>query len=77
MGGDAVNVDERVYKLYVYLKDNPFNREEVSEFLEITPRQLSRLLNKWQEEEILDYSSGMGRGMLQKSALKSMLKAIL
>lgn len=70
MGGDAVNVDERVYKLYVYLKDNPFNREEVSEFLEITPRQLSRLLNKWQEEEILDYSSGMGRGNASEVSFK-------
>ncbi|UTH00004.1 SgrR family transcriptional regulator [Macrococcoides canis] len=57
-----MNVDERVYKLYLYLEDNIFNRDDVSEFLQITTRQLSRLLNKWQEEGILEYISGVGRG---------------
>ncbi|UOB20416.1 ABC transporter substrate-binding protein [Macrococcus armenti] len=57
-----MNVDERVYKLYLYLQDNEFNRDNISDLLEITPRQLSRLLNKWQEEGILEYLSGKGRG---------------
>ncbi len=57
-----MQIDERVYKLYLYLEDHSFNRDDVSEFLGVTARQLSRLLNKWQEEGIIEYISGVGRG---------------
>lgn len=65
-----MSVDERVYKLYIYLQENTFNRDDISEFLEITTRQLSRLLNKWQEEGIIEYKSGMGRGNASEVSFK-------
>lgn len=57
-----MNVDERVFRLYLYLRNHTFNREIISETLNVTVRQLSRLINKWQDEGILEYKSGVGRG---------------
>lgn len=57
-----MNVDERIFRLYLYLRNHTFNREIISETLNVTVRQLSRLINKWQDEGILEYKSGVGRG---------------
>lgn len=57
-----VDVDEKLLKLYLFLQHNTFSREAVSDYLEISPRQLSRLLNKWSEDGFILFHSGMGRG---------------
>ncbi|TDL97927.1 hypothetical protein ERX27_05560 [Macrococcus brunensis] len=57
-----MEVNERVFKMYLYLKENSFERNQVADLLDITSRQLTRLLNKWQDEGILSYTSGSGRG---------------
>lgn len=55
-------MDERLFKLDLYLKDHTFNRDEIADLFSVTTRQLTRLLNKWQDEGILTYNSGIGRG---------------
>ena len=55
-------MDERLFKLDLYLQDHTFNRDEIADLFSVTTRQLTRLLNKWQEEGILTYNSGVGRG---------------
>lgn len=57
-----MEVNERIFKMYLYLKHHEFDRSSVADLLDITSRQLTRLLNKWQEEGILNYTSGVGRG---------------
>ncbi|WP_414045500.1 ABC transporter substrate-binding protein [Macrococcus equi] len=57
-----VDVDEKLFKLYLYIQSNAFSREAVSDFLEISPRQLTRLLNKWSDDGFIVFSSGVGRG---------------
>ncbi|ULG71816.1 SgrR family transcriptional regulator [Macrococcus brunensis] len=57
-----MEVNERVFKMYLYLKENSFDRNQVADLLGITSRQLTRLLGKWQDEGILSYTSGSGRG---------------
>ncbi|QRN50747.1 periplasmic substrate-binding domain-containing protein [Macrococcoides bohemicum] len=55
-------IDEKLLLLYKYLEEHDFLREEVAEYIEITPRQLSRLINQWQDEGIIEYIGGIGRG---------------
>ncbi|RAI78890.1 hypothetical protein BFS35_013400 [Macrococcoides goetzii] len=57
-----VDVDEKLLKLYLYMQHNDFSRDAVSDFLEISPRQLSRLMNKWSEDGFILFNSGVGRG---------------
>ncbi|MCU7557396.1 ABC transporter substrate-binding protein [Macrococcus capreoli] len=57
-----VEVDEKLLKLYLYMQQNTFSRDTVSDYLEISPRQLTRLLNKWSEEGFISFNSGVGRG---------------
>lgn len=57
-----VDVDEKLLRLYLFLKHNDFSRDAVSDFLEISPRQLSRLMNKWSEDGFIQFNSGIGRG---------------
>lgn len=55
-------IDEKLLLLYKYLETHEFLREEVADYIEITPRQLSRLINQWQDEGIIEYIGGIGRG---------------
>lgn len=59
-------IDEKLLLLYKYLETHDFFREEVAEYIEITPRQLSRLINQWQDEGIIEYIGGIGRGNYSK-----------
>lgn len=56
--------DEKLLILYKYLQNNEYSRDEVAEELEITPRQLTRLIKQWQEDDLIEYSVGVGRGNL-------------
>lgn len=55
-------IDEKVLKLNNYLKNHEFNRTEVAKLLDITERQLSRLLKKWEASGYIMHSTGIGRG---------------
>lgn len=57
-----VDVDEKLLKLYLYMQHKDFSRDAVSDLLEISPRQLSRLMNKWSEDGFIVFNSGVGRG---------------
>ncbi|MCE4957892.1 SgrR family transcriptional regulator [Macrococcoides caseolyticum] len=57
-----MSVDDKLLRLYIFMKNNSFSREAVSDFLEISSRQLSRLLNKWSEDGFIAFNSGVGRG---------------
>ena len=56
--------DEKLLILYKYLQHNEYSRCEVAEELEITSRQLTRLIKQWQEEGLINYTGGVGRGNL-------------
>ncbi|WP_414045599.1 SgrR family transcriptional regulator [Macrococcus equi] len=59
-------VDEKLLRLYKHLQNHEFIRDDVATLLAITPRQLSRLLKKWEQEGLLHYQVGVGRGVLSE-----------
>lgn len=57
-----VDIDEKLLLMNTYLKTQPFNRADIAQSLHITERQLTRLLKKWDEEGLINYEVGVGRG---------------
>lgn len=55
-------IDRKLIYLKEYLKVNKFQKKEVAGYLEVTERHLSRLLNRWNEEGLIIYEQGNGRG---------------
>lgn len=53
-------IDKRLIYIQSYLSGE--HEESLHEFIGISRRQLSRLLNTWQDEGWLEYTSGSGRG---------------
>ncbi|WP_262997344.1 SgrR family transcriptional regulator [Macrococcus capreoli] len=59
-------IDEKLLIMYKYLQEHAFSREEVSKVLNITTRQLSRLMKQWESENLLEYQVGIGRGVFSE-----------
>lgn len=62
--------DEKLLILYKYLQINEYSRDEVAHELKITPRQLTRLIKQWQQEGLIEYIGGVGRGNNSKINFK-------
>ncbi|TWT09362.1 ABC transporter substrate-binding protein [Planomicrobium sp. CPCC 101079] len=55
-------MDKNLLTLWQSVPSGGVKQEEIAELLELSPRQTSRSLKKWQEQGWFDYSSGRGRG---------------
>ncbi|MCE4957796.1 ABC transporter substrate-binding protein [Macrococcoides caseolyticum] len=53
-------IDKRLVYLQNYLSESL--HMELHEYMNISKRQLSRLLNQWQDEGYIQYNAGLGRG---------------
>ncbi|UBH08503.1 ABC transporter substrate-binding protein [Macrococcus armenti] len=63
-------IDSRLLKLKYFLeqRDYHFLLIELSEYFEVSERQMGRLLKKWQEDNLIEYQSASGRG--NKASIK-------
>lgn len=63
-------LDKRLLKLKRYIEEDVKNFDELSEILEVSTRQLSRLLKKWADEGYIEYKPGAGRGKQMDITMK-------
>ena len=62
--------DKKLLLLYGFLEKHPFDRQRIAEHLEVSDRHLTRLLNLWHEEGMIEYKKGQGRGIHSEVVFK-------
>lgn len=62
--------DKKLLLLYGFLEDHPFDRQRIADRLEVSDRHLTRLLNIWHEEGMIEYKKGQGRGIHSEVVFK-------
>ena len=77
VGSTLRNLDLKLFYLKEYLMDNEFRLKDAAVYLDITERHLSRLLSKWDQENIIDYKHGRGRGNTSKIIFKKNIETML
>lgn len=55
-------IDEKLLMLNHFVAHHNGSREDLAEYMNISSRQLTRLLKKWEEQNIIEYVAGEGRG---------------
>ncbi|WP_271398547.1 ABC transporter substrate-binding protein [Salinicoccus roseus] len=56
-------MDKKLLLLHDFIENHEFDRRQIAERLEVSDRHLTRLLNLWHEEGVIEYKKGQGRGI--------------
>ncbi|KAA1036581.1 ABC transporter substrate-binding protein [Macrococcus equipercicus] len=63
-------MDIKLLLLKDYIAGANRTREQIAEYLNVSSRQLTRMLKKWENEGLIDYKAGNGRGNNSKIDFK-------
>lgn len=64
-------LDKKLLLLYDFIENHEFDRRQIAERLEVSDRHLTRLLNLWHEEGVIEYKKGRAGASILKCSSKS------